>query len=92
MKVFSDVLNVQGVVKINVFPNPVQSQLVMQHLQAEAGATVQLVSIDGRQLFTQNIQKGAVQTTVNASKLIPGNYMVVFNMNGVRQSKSFIKK
>jgi YbbR domain-containing protein len=64
----------------------------MQHPIAEAGTTVQLVSIDGRQLFTQNVQQGAVQTTLNVSKLIPGNYMVVFNMNGQRQSKTFIKK
>jgi hypothetical protein len=91
-KITSDVLAVKGLVKLNVYPNPVMNQLVMQHPQAEAGATVQVVSIDGRQLFTQNIQQGAVQTTVNVSKLIPGNYMVVLNMNGQRQSKSFIKK
>jgi hypothetical protein len=91
-KAFSDVLAVKGVVKINVYPNPVQSQLVMQHPVAEAGATLQLVGIDGRQLFTRNIQQGSVQTVVNVSKLLPGNYMVVFNMNGERQSKAFIKK
>ncbi|OQP44605.1 hypothetical protein A4H97_09560 [Niastella yeongjuensis] len=91
-KITSDVLAVKGVIKLNVYPNPVQNQLVMQHPLAEAGATVQLAGIDGRQLFTQNIQKGAVQTTINVSKLIPGNYMVVFNMNGERQSKTFIKK
>jgi len=91
-KIMSDVLAVKGVIKLNVYPNPVQSQLVMQHPQTEAGASVQLVSIDGRVLFSQNIQQGAVQTTINVSKLLPGNYMVVFNMNGERQSKSFIKK
>jgi hypothetical protein len=92
VKITSDVLSVKGVVKLNLYPNPVQNSLVMQHPVAEAGSTVQLVSIDGRQLFTQNIQQGSVQTTINVSKLIPGNYMVVFNMNGQRQSKSFIKK
>lgn len=91
-KVTSDVLAVKGVIKLNVYPNPVQNNLVMQHPVAEAGSTVQLVGIDGRQLMTQNIQAGAVQTTINVSKLIPGNYMVVFNMNGQRQSKAFIKK
>jgi hypothetical protein len=90
--IYSDVLAVKGVMKINVYPNPVKSQLVMQHPQAEAGATVQVVGINGRQLFTQNIQQGAVQTTVDVSKLIPGNYLIVLNMNGHRQSKSFIKK
>ncbi|HEY8898410.1 MAG TPA: T9SS type A sorting domain-containing protein, partial [Niastella sp.] len=92
VKITSDVLSVKGVVKLNLYPNPVQNSLVMQHPVAEAGTTVQLVSIDGRQLFTQNVQQGAVQTTLNVSKLIPGNYMVVFNMNGQRQSKTFIKK
>jgi hypothetical protein len=92
VKITSDVLSVIGVVKLNLYPNPVQNSLVMQHPVAETGATVQLVGIDGRQLFTQNIQQGAVQTTINVSKLIPGNYRVVFNMNGQRQSKAFIKK
>lgn len=91
-KITSDVLAVKGIIKLNVYPNPVQNQLIMQHPVAEAGSTVQLVGIDGRQLFTQNIQQGAVQTTINVTRLIPGNYMVVFNMNGQRQSKSFIKK
>lgn len=91
-KITSDVLAVKGIIKLNVYPNPVQNQLIMQHPVAEAGSTVQLVGIDGRQLLTQNIQQGAVQTTINVTRLIPGNYMVVFNMNGQRQSKSFIKK
>lgn len=91
-KVTSDVLAVKGLIKLNVYPNPVQHQLIMKHPVAEAGTTVQLVGIDGRQLFTQNVQRGAVQTTINVSKLMPGNYMVVFNMNGQRQSKAFIKK
>ncbi|THU39210.1 T9SS type A sorting domain-containing protein [Niastella caeni] len=92
VKVTSDVLAVKGVIKMNVYPNPAQNQLVMQHPAAEAGTTVQLVGIDGRQLFTQNVQQGALQTVVNVSKLLPGNYLVVFNMNGQRQSKAFIKK
>jgi hypothetical protein len=92
VKVSSDVLAVKGVMKLTVYPNPVQNSLVMQHPVAEAGASVQLIGIDGRPLFTQNIQQGAVQTTINVSKLIPGNYLVVFNMNGQRQSKAFIKK
>ncbi|MBO9205187.1 MULTISPECIES: T9SS type A sorting domain-containing protein [Niastella] len=91
-KIASDVLSVQGIVKINVYPNPVQNSLIMQHPQAVAGATVSVVGIDGRQLFAQNIQLGASQTTLNVSKLVPGNYLIILNMNGQRQSKSFIKK
>jgi hypothetical protein len=92
VKLASDVLSVQGLMKVSLYPNPVQDQLVIRHPQADAGAAVQVISIDGRQILTQNMQQGAEQTTVNVSKLISGNYRVIMNMNGVRQSKSFIKK
>ncbi|WP_276481405.1 T9SS type A sorting domain-containing protein [Paraflavitalea pollutisoli] len=88
----SDVLKVQGFIKLNVLPNPVADQLLVQHPAAEAGAAIQVIGIDGRRLLTQNVAEGAVQTKVNVNKLIAGNYYVVFSANGQRQSKSFIKK
>ncbi len=91
-KTFSDVLTVDGVIKLNLLRNPVKDQLVVRHPQAEAGTSLQVVSIDGRQLIRQNVQLGSVQTTVDVNRLVPGNYLVVFNINGRRQSKSFIKQ
>jgi hypothetical protein len=91
-KAVSDVLKVDGVIKINVYPNPVVNQLLVQHPQAEAGASIQVVSMDGRQLLTRNVQEGTVQTKVDVKNLIPGNYMVIYRVNGLRQSKLFLKQ
>lgn len=91
-KTVSDVLKVDGVIKINIYPNPVVDQLLVQHPAAEAGAAIQVIGIDGRRLLNQNIAEGAVQTRVNVSKLIAGNYFVIYSVNGQRQSKSFIKQ
>lgn len=88
----SDVVKVPGVIKLTVFPNPVANQLVVKHSAAEAGASVQVISVDGRQLKTQNVQVGSYQTTVNVSTLVPGNYRLVYLVNGKKQSKAFVKQ
>lgn len=92
VKLVSDVLKVDGVIKLSIYPNPVADQLLVQHPQAAAGASVQVVSVDGRQLLNQNVAEGAVQTRVNVKKLVTGNYFVIYSVNGQRQSKLFIKQ
>ena len=91
LKTVSDVLKVQGVIKINIYPNPVASQLMVQHPQAESGASIQVIGMDGKQLMTRNVQEGAVQTKVDVQRLVRGNYMVIYSVNGQRQSKLFLK-
>lgn len=91
-KTVSDVLKVDGVIRINIYPNPVTDQLLVQHPAAEAGAAMQVVGVDGRRLLSQPVAEGAVQTRVSVNKLIPGNYFVIYSVNGQRQSKSFIKQ
>jgi hypothetical protein len=88
----SEALKVQGVIKINVYPNPVTDQLLVQHPKAEAGAAVQVVGVDGRQVLTQNVPEGSVQTRVGVKNLVAGSYYLIYSVNGQRQSKSFIKK
>lgn len=91
-KLVSDVLKVDGVIRLGIYPNPVVDQLLVQHPQAEKGASVQVVGVDGRQLMTQPVAEGAVQTRVNVKKLVTGNYFVIYSVNGQRQSKLFIKQ
>jgi hypothetical protein len=88
----SDVLKVQGVIKLATYPNPVMDQLVVKHTQAEKGTSVQVVSMDGRQLLVQNVKEGAVQTTVIVKNLVTGNYFLVYSSGGRRQSKLFVKQ
>lgn len=89
---YSDVLKVDGVIKLNVFPNPAVDQLIIKHSAAEAGTSVQVIATDGRQLLNQTVATGAVQTTVNVSRLVPGNYRLVYTVGAQRQSKAFVKQ
>ncbi|WEK35238.1 MAG: T9SS type A sorting domain-containing protein [Candidatus Pseudobacter hemicellulosilyticus] len=89
---YSDVLKVDGVLKLSVFPNPVVDQLTIRHSAAEAGAAVQVIAADGHQVLTQNVQKGTVQTTVSVSRLLPGSYHLVYRVNGQKQSRTFVKQ
>lgn len=91
-KLVSDVLKVEGVIKLTVYPNPVADQLLVQHPQAEAGAFVQVIGVDGRQWLSQHVAAGAVQTRVNVKNLVSGNYFVIYNVNEQRQSKLFVKQ
>lgn len=91
-KLVSDVLKVDGVIKLGIFPNPVADQLLVQHPQAQKGASLQVIGVDGRQLMNQNVAEGAVQTKVSVKQLVAGNYFVIYQVNGQRQSKLFIKK
>jgi YbbR domain-containing protein len=70
----------------------VVDQLIVQHPQAEADASIQVVGMDGRKLLTRNVQEGTVQTKVDVKTLVPGNYMVIYSINGQRQSKLFLKQ
>lgn len=81
-----------SVIGVSVYPNPVRSALTIQHESADKGATVSILGINGKQLLTVNVQQGAAQTTIDAAKLAPGSYMVVYVNNGQRQSKQFIKE
>ena len=51
-----------------------------------------MVTFDGKTVLTRNIQAGATQSTVDVSKLIKGNYMVLFTDNGSTSSTQFVKQ
>ncbi|HEX6914153.1 MAG TPA: T9SS type A sorting domain-containing protein [Chitinophagaceae bacterium] len=79
-------------VGVSIYPNPVRAAITVQHESATAGAMITIVSMNGKQLLSVNAAAGTAQTTIDASKLAPGAYMVIFNNNGTRASKQFIKE
>jgi hypothetical protein len=81
-----------SMVGVSLYPNPVRSAVTIQHESADKGATVSIVGMNGKQLITMNVQPGAVQTTIEAGKLAPGAYMVIYTNNGMKQTKQFIKE
>jgi hypothetical protein len=81
-----------SMVGVSLYPNPVRSNLTIQHESADKGATVSIIGMSGKQLISVNLLPGAVQTTIEAAKLAPGVYMVVYTNNGQKHTKQFIKE
>lgn len=74
--------------QINVFPNPATE--VINITGAELSSTYQILDAFGRL-----IEEGTItseQTKINTSALSTGAYRIVFNMNGSKAVKQFLKK
>ncbi len=77
---------------LHVYPNPVISSAVVWHPQAGNGAMLKVTDLNGRVLQTYTLQPGAVQTTINAGKLLNGTYVLLFrDATGKVQSTRIIK-
>ncbi len=85
-------LNAKQSIKLDVFPNPVSTTAILSHTKADNNASIKIVTVDGRTVATVNIQIGATQSSVDVSKLAPGNYVVVFDNNGTKSVAQFVKQ
>ena len=85
-------INILKSTKLTVFPNPVQNNVKISHDRASAGATIKLLTADGQQVKTFNVQTGAVQTSLLVSELSRGHYIVVYENDGEKTTSKFIKQ
>lgn len=72
--------------------NPVKNQLILQHTVASTGATVSIVNANGILVLKQLINPGDMETSINTVKLVSGNYYVIFEQTGLRETKKFVKE
>lgn len=79
-------------IKLDIFPNPVASNLTVSHEKATVNAAIKVVTVDGKVVLTRNLQAGATQSTIDVSKLIKGNYLVVFTNDDNTSSTQFVKQ
>lgn len=79
-------------ININVFPNPVVNNMVLSHPQAGENAIAQIIDMSGKKVLQQKLQGGAVQTSIDVSKLSRGHYTIVYNNLNDKQSLHFIKR
>jgi hypothetical protein len=78
--------------KLEVYPNPVTNTATLTHEIATTKATIKVVTVDGKNVYTQNLQAGSTQTSFDVSKLLKGNYVVVFENGTTRTSLQFVKQ
>lgn len=86
------VLTTKQSTKLEVFPNPIVNTATLAHEIAGTKATIKVVNLEGKNIFAQNIQTGATQTSLDVSKLIKGNYLIVFENEGSRATIQFVKQ
>lgn len=84
-------LNNKVAIKLGVYPNPVSSIATIAHPLATAGATIKISSIEGKTIAVYTVQTGATQTSVDASRLAKGSYIVTFENNGSKATAQFVK-
>ncbi|MES2776993.1 MAG: pectinesterase family protein [Bacteroidota bacterium] len=85
------VVNSKFIGKLGIYPNPVISEITVAHPVARAGATLRVMTIDGRKITAVTVSTGAVQSSIDATKLSAGNYLLVYENNGERMVTRFSK-
>ena len=76
-----------------LYPNPVQNSFVLNHAKALPGASLQVVTPDGKRLAKYAVTTGSTQTGGSVSGFKTGIYYAVFiNGNNQKQTIKFVKK
>jgi hypothetical protein len=79
-------------VKLEIFPNPVQSNLIVSYAKTNVKGNISIASIDGKCLTSIEVKAGTTQTSVDLSNLNKGNYVLTFlDADGNKSSKTIIK-
>ncbi len=91
---YSSVVAVNGnpSISLALYPNPVTNTIILSHPKAITGAAIKITSIDGKVLSSQAVQTGATQTSLDATRLVKGNYVISFINNGVASTTQLVKQ
>ncbi|HET7898087.1 MAG TPA: T9SS type A sorting domain-containing protein, partial [Flavisolibacter sp.] len=73
------ITNGKSEIVLTAFPQPVLSQLTLQHPVTSVDALIRLSTVDGRIVKTIKPSNGSMQTSVDMSSLQPGLYLLHFN-------------
>lgn len=91
---YSDIRKVNlNYTKLNVFPNPVENNLVISYPKLAVDANLSLNTIDGKNLMSVSVKAGTTQFILDISTLTKGNYIVtLLDVDGNKYAKQIIKK
>ena len=78
-------------IKLGIYPNPVSNSALISHSKASEGASLTVLSVDGKIIATYGIQTGATKTSIDVSRLAKGTYFVSFEDNGSQATAQFVK-
>jgi hypothetical protein len=78
-----------GCVELNVYPNPAENSISINHSAAiSTGAHFQIIADNGAKLFSQKVKENSFYSTIDISALARGVYLLVYiNGNEMKVAK-----
>ncbi len=78
--------------KLEVYPNPAVNSLMVYHNKAAVGTVAKVLSLEGKVIATYPLQSGATTSTIDVSRLLPGNYIITVENGNDKQVSKFVKQ
>ncbi|MCP9751971.1 T9SS type A sorting domain-containing protein [Ferruginibacter sp. HRS2-29] len=85
------IVNGKEPAKLLVSPNPATNKIAISHSPAVAAGSISVYSISGARILSQQVARGAFQTSLDISRLSKGNYYLVYENAGKKETVSFTK-
>jgi hypothetical protein len=71
-----------GLRTMSAYPNPTVGNVTVQFSKAGNGASVKVISMEGRVMQQVSVPANATQLGLNMANYVPGIYTIVYNNNG----------
>lgn len=78
--------------ELQVFPNPVTKNMLVNFPAAEKNSVLKLCNASGEILLSQKIAKGQTQQNIDAAILSAGAYWLILEVGGMRKSIKLVMK
>jgi hypothetical protein len=86
------VINNKLVHTLSIFPNPAKNNIQVTHEEATTGTILKIVTIEGKVISSIRPASASVITSVDVSKLAPGNYLVILENGTNKMVTKFVKQ
>lgn len=91
---YSNIVSIpqKTVATLTIYPNPIVNKLVLNYTRTTNAAQAAIYSIEGKKLVNISIPNGSVQTSVDASTLPKGLYVLQWLNNSTIKTIKFLKQ
>lgn len=85
-------VNIASGISLVLYPNPVSSELNINHPKATTNANLALVTTTGKKVLSLPIAVSSTNTKIDLGGLAAGTYILVFENGSEKQVSKFVKK
>ncbi len=84
-------VNIETITDVSIFPNPVHNNLYVNYASTAKDGLISIYTNAGKKLRNYTVAKQSTQTVIDVSALASGSYMLIFEGDGITETKRFIK-